>query len=267
VILPLGFLSAAAEDVSEMHALRNTGGWFVAGEFVASGLVGFLLPDLVLGEQPETLTCADAWCEVGGFDTAMRDLLRAGNPKPVGTVSHVFTVGLVPAVGAAALIVPAAIEGEAGEGVADAVIMVNAFLVATGPNSIAKVTARRQRPAFHFGVEDQTEAAGHPDEEFVSFYSGDTTWAFALASSSTTLSFLRDHDWAPITGISTGVLALTGGALRVTADMHWTTDVIAGAVAGTAIGVALPLALHGRKQGDGATLVPTGNGFAIVGCW
>jgi hypothetical protein len=43
--------------------------------------------------------------------------------------------------------------------------------------------------------------------------------------------------------------------------------VIAGAFAGAAIGVALPLALHGRKNHDGATLVPTPGGMAIVGRW
>ena len=88
ILVGLLATAVAADDVSDMRELRNTGPWFVAGEFVASGLVGFLLPDLVLGEQPETITCADAWCEVGGFDTAMRDLLGAGNPRPIGTVSR-----------------------------------------------------------------------------------------------------------------------------------------------------------------------------------
>jgi len=65
-----------------------------------------------------------------------------------------------------------------------------------GANSIAKISARRQRPSFHFGRASETEAAGHPDEEFVSFYSGDTTWAFSIAASASTLAFLRRYEHA-----------------------------------------------------------------------
>lgn len=259
VVVVLG-LAAYAEPARE---LRNTGPWFLAGEFGASLILGFVGPDLVTKPQLDDLTCADAWCEPPGFDVAARNLLVADRPKAAGTASHVFTVGLTPAVVFGGAIVGAAASGNASPALQDSVILLDVFLLSTGANSIAKVAGKRQRPGFHYGRQDLTEADGHDREEFVSFYSGDTTWAFALASGGTTLAYLRGYRHAPILAIASGAFALTGGILRITADMHWATDVLTGALAGTAIGVGVPLLLHGRIAGvDAVSVAPNGLSFS-----
>ena len=255
----------------EPYALRNTSSWFLAGEFVASIGIGFFIPDLVVPPSPEERTCANSWCETNGFDETLNQLFLARNPHAAGTISHVFTLGLTPAIGFAGVIVPASLAGKGGYALRDSVIMVNAFVIATGFNSLAKVGASRQRPAFHYGREADTEAAGHPREEFLSFYSGDTTWAFTLASSASTLAFLRGYSSARWIALGSGVLALTGGVLRMSADMHWATDVLVGAVTGTAVGVGLPLLVHGRKKKESLTFLPLvspeSTGIALIGSW
>ena len=62
------------------------------------------------------------------------------------------------------------------------------------------------------------------------------------------------------------------GALRMAADMHWFTDVTAGALIGTGLGVAVPLILHPRRDAPASVLaVPiltdTFVGFAARGAW
>jgi membrane-associated phospholipid phosphatase len=63
-------------------------------------------------------------------------------------------------------------------------------------------------------------------------------------------------------------LAATTGYLRIAGDEHHLTDVLAGAAAGTAVGIALPRLLHGR-EGSGAVSVaplagPLSLGIAVA---
>jgi membrane-associated phospholipid phosphatase len=62
--------------------------------------------------------------------------------------------------------------------------------------------------------------------------------------------------WAIGLTLATGV-----GYLRVGADAHWLTDVLAGAAVGTAIGVAVPL--FEKRLVKGVTIAPAPGGFAI----
>jgi membrane-associated phospholipid phosphatase len=254
---------AAAEDA---HELQLTNGWALGGEFVGSIVLGFMVPDLFFPNRPETRTCANSWCATNGFDRSMNRAFLAPNPRAAAVASHVFTLGLTPAGAFTSAIVGAALSGNGRFAVQDSVIILDAFLLSTGANSLAKVGAGRQRPAFHFGREADTEARHHDDEEFLSFYSGDTTWAFALASSGATLAYLRGYRHAPIAAAGLGGLALVGGILRMSADMHWATDVLVGAATGTAIGAGLPLLLH-RRKGKGPTIssmhLPGGVGLRL----
>jgi membrane-associated phospholipid phosphatase len=260
-------LSVYAEEPEALRteALRNTGPWFLGGEFVTSVVVGFVVPDLVTTPPRDPLACTEAWCEPTGFDVAMNELLVWSNPRAAATTSHIFTIGLTPVASFGSLIASAASAKHGSYAVQDSIIVLDAFLVATGANSVAKISARRQRPAFHYGREADTEAADHPDEEFVSFYSGDTTWAFAIASSASTLAVLRHYEHAEWIAVGTGVLALTGGVLRISADMHWATDVIVGAATGTAIGVGIPALLHSRKHN--VAIVPHAGGVGLLGAF
>jgi membrane-associated phospholipid phosphatase len=84
-----------------------------------------------------------------------------------------------------------------------------------------------------------------------SFPSGHATMAFAAAAFGITVAVLDLPTGSPwfipfVAGESS--LAVLTASFRVVSGMHFMTDVIAGAVLGTAIGIALPLA-HGTWTG------------------
>jgi membrane-associated phospholipid phosphatase len=92
-----------------------------------------------------------------------------------------------------------------------------------------------------------TEYSDKPDEENQSFFSGDTSLAFAAVSSATTLAYLRGYKMAPYVLALGGVIGLGTAWLRVAADMHWASDVLTGAAVGTAVGFGLPYFVHARR--------------------
>jgi membrane-associated phospholipid phosphatase len=74
---------------------------------------------------------------------------------------------------------------------------------------------------------------------------------------------MRGYESAPwILGLGLAGAATTG-YLRVAADAHWATDVLAGAAFGAAVGVAVPL-LHRVPD---VRLVPAPGGVAVLGRW
>jgi membrane-associated phospholipid phosphatase len=114
-----------------------------------------------------------------------------------------------------------------------AAAMAQAFLV----DGIMKGVAGRQRPYFEDGVDRWWGPAGFfkrfesgMSAKYVSFPSGHTTKAFALA---TVVALQYRHTgWVPAVAyaVATGV-----GLSRMTMDKHWSSDVFCGAVLGHAI--------------------------------
>jgi membrane-associated phospholipid phosphatase len=197
---------------------------------------------IAAGDPPESCR----WCNPTGFDASLRDALvfDKGARKSAALVSHVFSAGVVPVAAVTALLVPALSEGKGNYALQDAWIMLNAWLLTAGVTDGTKKLVGRQRPAFYYGQQFDTEGNGNVVESNLSFFSGDTAWAFSFAAAASTLAFLRGNRLAPYIAGGGGALALGTGFLRLAADVHWTTDVIAGAVVGTGLGVALPLLLH-----------------------
>jgi membrane-associated phospholipid phosphatase len=130
-----------------------------------------------------------------------------------------------------------------------------------------QLAVRRPRPYCY------AQDGGPPGRDRrVSFFSGHTATAFAAAFATGTLA--TSHDGRD--GVRAAVWA-TGGAgagaiavLRVSAGKHFPTDVMTGALIGSALGVGIPL-LHGAPAPEakdlafGAVGVAVGAGlFAIV---
>lgn len=113
-------------------------------------------------------------------------------------------------------------------------------------NSITKVLVRRPRPSTY----RLREAGVNPDLEwFVSFYSGHASTAFAAAIAGSYLFAEGTSDrearyllWATELGLAAGT-----SALRVRAGKHYYSDVLLGALIGTAVGVGVPL-IHGASR-------------------
>src|SRR6185503_9514255 len=96
-------------------------------------------------------------------------------------------------------------------------------------------------------------------EDYVSFYSGHTGFAFSSALSGAYLFSLRSPDpWARrVMWASELGLAGATATLRIVAGRHYPSDVLVGLVAGAAFGVGVPW-LHGYRE------LPGGFGSDVV---
>lgn len=246
---------AQTETPPEGRELNNSSWTFLALESGALGLMA-VTPSLVF----DTPTRCH-WCEPSGFEESVRSALLAKDPKWVGTISHAVSLGFVPVWALGGTLLEARQDDAWQHGAQDAWIIANAFMLTTALGNAVKKNVARHRPGFYHGVGSSTEGEAFPDQEFLSFYSLDTAWAFSVAASGATLAYLRGYDSAPWILAGGAALATTAGVMRISADMHWATDVATGAFMGTLVGVGLPLLLHrraGNSEGVATQVSPTG---------
>jgi membrane-associated phospholipid phosphatase len=128
----------------------------------------------------------------------------------------------------------------------DALVLLEVMAVNFALTNTIKFAILRPRP-FTYGLDGSDRDPTEGDSR-LSFYSGHASTAFAMATAYGYL-FQSRHPrsrWvAPVWVLSYGV-ASTTGVMRVTSGKHFWSDVIVGAVAGSAIGLAIP-ALHKRR--------------------
>ena len=242
-----GAEAVVAEAPAGTHELLNVSPRFLALEFAASAVFATSFV-LVAGSAPDTCH----WCATNGFDDAVRNALRARDPRTAGSLSHAFSTGAAPALALAAVVPTAFMVDRPSHAWQDVVITLDATIVTFGLTNGTKRFVARSRPAVQHGVVSQTEYADKPSEWNQSFFSADTSLAFALASSATTLSYLRGYKSAPWILFAGSIIGVSTALLRVAADVHYATDVLTGAAVGTGVGFALPYFLHGRAGGTGS---------------
>ncbi|HEX5062539.1 MAG TPA: phosphatase PAP2 family protein, partial [Kofleriaceae bacterium] len=119
-----------------------------------------------------------------------------------------------------------------------------------------KVGAARERPYVHF----TSERGG---EDNLSFPSGHTSHAFALAASAGMIAHERGYKLEPYVWASGMTIATLTGYLRIAADRHYLTDVVVGASIGVSAGLTVPFLMRRTN----AIVVPSGTGVAFVGEW
>jgi len=170
----------------------------------------------------------------------------------------------------ATLVVTPIVVMAADEGVAnmlsDLVVVAETQLIASGFASLTSAAVRRPRPYMY------SEAAPLADRQQAdgafSFFSGHTTNAFA-ASLVLYSTLKRRHPDSPAANIAlSGTLAAASlvGTGRILAGKHFPTDVFAGALVGSSMGILVP-ALH--ASGLSVSPAPVGGspGLSVSGFW
>ena len=105
----------------------------------------------------------------------------------------------------------------------------------------------------------QVEVQRHLQDGGLSFFSGHTATAFALAT--------VIHDEYPLAGLGAyGLAALTGWS-RMHDRMHWASDVVTGGIAGWG-GARVAMWLDDRRFGSlSLGPAPVGSGFMVTARW
>lgn len=185
------------------------------------------------------------WCSVNAFDDWGHRNLAWSDRGAADTASSVTAYAATPLIAFGLGAVAAHDSGAFAGFPIDALIIAEATSVSAMLTQIVKFTAGRQRPDAHYAATGVTRP-----EDTTSFYSGHTSIAFALAVSSGTVASMRGYRLAPLIWGAGLAAAATTGYLRVAADKHYLTDVIAGAVIGSAIGFGLPYLAHRPRSED-----------------
>jgi membrane-associated phospholipid phosphatase len=158
----------------------------------------------------------------------------------------------------------------------DATIYAESLSTTFALTELAKIAVRRPRPSAYVEQEalDQKYGPNGPSitdtDQALSFFSGHTAICAATTATATYLAFSRAPDSPrPWITLAIGTLVTTAvGIERVRAGAHFPTDVIAGAFAGTGVGILVPH-LHRRAPWASAWLalspVPHGMGAALEG--
>jgi membrane-associated phospholipid phosphatase len=233
-------------------------------DLTATGLAGglALLSSSVL--QSELAPRACRVCTPNSLDASVRNALVWKDTAKASRWSNVL-VGVLPiGLGAwDALAARAAGDGDAAW--IDLLILAEAGMITLDLDQIMKYSVGRQRPYAYFG----SSGAGDGDRDaFLSFFSSHTAFAFTEAAAAGTIARMRGYSSWPAVYAAGFAVSGTIGYLRIAADKHYRTDVIAGAAIGTAIGFAVPLLLHPAESGSGssgsARVLPAAGGIAFV---
>ena len=227
----------------------------------ATGGTWLLLSELLKGSLvPEKCR----WCYraddgadlLNPYDGWVRHRLRWTDTRAAHLASNV-SLGILEPVTQLGLGFLAANQAGSPESFAlDTLLIAEATVIAGVLNQIAKFGFARERPFAHYlprAPDALRELASSPTDDNLSFFSGHTTIAFAIATSSATIATMRGYKLAPLiwgTGLAFGASV---GYLRIAADKHYFSDVMTGAIVGSLVGVAIPLILH-SPRGDSPTV-------------
>ncbi len=182
------------------------------------------------------------WCDVNSFDNWGHDNIKWGNTNAANKAVYVTGYALAPMAAFGLDALAAGHDGALSNFLPDALIIAEAVSLSAFTTELVKIAAGRQRPYAHFGGGSTSPSDNN------SFYSGHTSLAFSLAAASGTVATMRGYRLAPLVWGTGMAIAATTGYLSIAADRHYLTDVIAGAVLGSAFGVGIPYLFHRPKE-------------------
>lgn len=248
----------------------------------AAAALAWVIPELAKSALTGP-TCR--WCErnpdgtrsVNGLDTAVRDAFRWSSPGTAAVISDVLGYGVAPASAIGLTILVGRLHGGSRERdwwpLWDSLIIAETAALAMDVNQLTKFIVLRERPRYQFATDAERAAYAPPGDELLSFFSGHTTFTFALATSAGTVSTLRGYRLAPLVWGVGLTIAASAAYLRMAADRHYFTDVFTGMLVGAGMGVLLPWLAHrplfarGNDLRLSVTSVAGGAGLSARGVW
>ncbi|HEX4386142.1 MAG TPA: phosphatase PAP2 family protein [Myxococcales bacterium] len=194
---------------------------------------------------------------LNGVDAFFHDALTGAifSRDTAGTISTVIAYGVVPVGALGAAFFATGPSGSPEAGLRAAVIVVESVAVSGAATQALKLGFARKRPYIRYGSGGTAGYGIDDDESRLGFVSGHTSAVAALGFSAAMCAQLQKSEAAPLLWTAAATLTVLTGTLRVMAEKHYFTDVLAGAVVGAGTGTLIPL-LHRRG------VQFTGNGLA-----
>ena len=227
---------------------------------IAAGGLVFIASETFL--KPDLAAVQCRWCEPDSTDISVRNALVWNSTKTASILSNVTGYVLAPVVGIG-LVGLGSITAENptyGQVFDDVAPIFETIVISQLGVQAIKFGVGRQRPFVHFGP-----PAPHDVDDNVSFFSGHSALVFGIATSAGVIAHRRRYWVEPyVWGIGM-TLAATTAYLRMAADKHYLSDVLAGTAWGIASGLTIPLLM--RRPEGGLTVMPTGNGVAVAGAF
>lgn len=247
LVLLLGASRARADGARELRydtridvAVTSVGGvWWLTSEMMKADLVPEKCRWCYRAEDGKDL--------LNPYDGWVRKRLVWKSTDTAATVSSILGFFVEPATMFGLTAVSEANERAIGRFPVDALLITEATVIAADINQIAKFAFARERPFVHYlpRAPDAVRAlTDSPSDDNLSFFSGHTTLAFAVATAAGTVTTLRGYRLAPLVWGAGMTMAVSVGYLRIAADKHYFSDVMTGAVVGSIIGVGVPLIFH-----------------------
>ncbi len=209
------------------------------------------------------------WCSHNGLDDAVTAALAWPDIKLAATVGNITGFVLTPLVTAGTLAIAANHDGHLDDFWVNSLVMVEAVTVSSLLNQAVKYSVGRERPfVSELSPADKAKTAD-PADNNLSFYSGHSNLAFALAISAGTIAHIRGYQYEPLVwGVGVPLASFVAYS-RIAAKKHYFTDVLVGSAAGAAFGFAIPWFFHRPKGGtsqtsSALTVSPLPNGAAFT---
>lgn len=271
ILVALSVLSAGADaradGVRELRydtridvAVTSVGGlWWLTSELMKADLVP---------EKCRWCYRSDSGADLlNPFDSWVRRRLLWENTGAAAAASSVLGFVVEPAAMMGLTALASAYDHAIDRFPVDALLITEATIIAGNVNQLAKFAFARERPFVHFlprAPEAVRALTDSPSDDNLSFFSGHTTLAFALATSAGTINTLRNYRLAPLVwGTGLG-MAVSVGYLRIAADKHYLSDVLTGAVVGSLVGIGIPLIFHSVASPSSASTPPSASGQALL---
>lgn len=205
---------------------------------------------------------------VNAFDREVGNALEWNDKSLPDTVALLSAYVGVPVVAVGGLTLASLVQEDRREYWLNDMLVVAESTVATGLfNRMVALGVARTRPRARDLPPGEVVA---PDDRqaYESFFSGHTSAAFSVGISAAMVASLRHYRVAPWLWGGAIVLGSMTAYMRLASVSHYPTDVLAGAVAGTAFGIGVPL-LHRVKRVPRIELAPLqdGGALSLSGAW